>query len=254
MNEQHWSEDDSSLFADLGEIFTPNRDDISEVVARHIPARADESFLAVDLCCGTGWLSESILTAFPNAGALALDASPEMLRRAGERLAPFGGRVQTRSCELTDDGWLDAIERPVRCVVSSLAIHHLTGPAKHALFRRLEGALEPGGAFIYVDLIEPASEIGRRYAAHAWDAHVQDASRARTGSDRAWQTFRALEWNWFAHPDPVDMPSSITDILRWLTAAGFAGVDLPWVRAGHAIFVAYRRHPDERVALIGRAG
>lgn len=253
MNDQQWTEDDSSFFADLGEIFIPNRAEIGEVVVRHIPANADEPFLAVDLCCGVGWLSAAILTAFPQAHALALDVSPEMLRRAGEHLAPFGERAETRRFDLTEGGWRDAIGRPVRCFVSSLAIHHLTGPAKLALFQRLAAALEPGGAFVYVDLIDPASAIGRRYAAHAWDTDVQAASRARTGSDRAWQTFRDSEWNWFSHPDPFDMPSSITDILRWLALAGFTGIDLPWVHAGHAVFVAYR-HPDNRMALVDQTG
>lgn len=253
MHEQQWTEEDSAIFADLGAIFTPNRDEISDVAVRHIPAGRDEPFLAVDLCCGAAWLSEAILTAFPKAHVLALDASDEMLRRTDERLAPFGGRTATRRFDLTKPDWLDEITRPVRCFVSSLAIHHLDGPAKFALFQRLAAALEPGGAFIYVDLIEPASEIGRRYAAHAWDAHVRTASQTQTGSDRAWQTFSELGWNWFSHPDPMDMPSSVVDILRWLTDAGFTGVDLPWVRAGHAIFVAYCR-PDEHSGLTGQSG
>jgi tRNA (cmo5U34)-methyltransferase len=248
---QQWTEDDSSLFADLGETFTPDRVEIADVVVRHIPAATDETFQAVDLCCGAGWLSEAILTAYPNARVLALDASPEMLRRTDARLAPFAGRANTRQFDLAARDWLDTIDRPVRCFASSLAIHHLTDPGKHALFQQLHEVLEPGGAFIYVDLIEPASEIGRRYAAYAWDKHVQTASQARTGSDRAWRTFSDLEWNWFSYPDPMDMPSRVTDILRWLTTAGFTGVDVPWVRAGHAIFAAYRPL-DERTALVGQ--
>lgn len=242
MSEIQWSEDDSVLFADLGAIFTPDREEIADTVVRHIPARVDEPFLAVDLCCGAGWLSEAILTALPAARVLALDGSPEMLRQTGERLARFGDRVSTGRFDLAAPGWLEAITEPVHCFVSSLAIHHLDGAGKRGLCQRLHDRLEPGGAFVYVDLIDPASEIGRRYAAHAWDACVAAASRAQTGSDRARQIFDDEDWNWFAHPDPLDMPSSIPDILGWLHEAGFAGVDLPWVRAGHAIFVAYR--PD----------
>lgn len=241
MSKPQWSEGDSALFADLGDIFTPDRDEIADIVVRHIPAGIDEQFRAVDLCSGDGWLSAAILTAFPRARVLALDGSPEMLRRTAQRLAPFGGRFETGHFDLSAPGWLDTLPKPLRCFVSSLAIHHLDGAGKRALFRRLHDVLEPGGAFLYVDLIDPMSELGRRYAAHAWDAHVRAASQAQSSSDRAWQTFQAEEWNWFTYPDAMDMPSSIPDILGWLREAGFSGVDLPWVRAGHAIFVAYRR-------------
>lgn len=240
MSDQQWTENDSVLFADLGGIFTPNRDEIARIAVEHIPARADEPFLTVDLCCGDGWLSGAILTAFPNARLLALDGSPEMLRRTAARLDDFGDRARTQRFDLGGTDWLDAIGEPVHAFVSSLAIHHLDGAGKRALFQRLHNALGPGGVFIYVDLIEPVSEIGRRYAARAWDDWVKRASQEQTGSDRVWRTFDEADWNWFAHPDPLDMPSSIPDVLGWLREPGFTGVDLPWVHAGHAIFVAYR--------------
>jgi tRNA (cmo5U34)-methyltransferase len=36
--------------------------------------------------------------------------------------------------------------------------------------------------------------------------------------------------------DPVDKMSPLFDQLKWLEQAGFASVDVFWMRAGHAIF------------------
>jgi hypothetical protein len=44
----------------------------------------------------------------------------------------------------------------------------------------------------------------------------------------------------FEHPDPMDKPSGTAEQLRCLEEAGFAGVDVPWARAGQAAFCAYK--------------
>ena len=62
-----------------------------------------------------------------------------------------------------------------------------------------------------------------------------------TGDLRAYDEFLAERWNLFDHPDPdIDKPSPLPDHLRWLTEAGYVGVDAFWLRAGHAVFGGYR--------------
>ncbi len=167
MTEGGWLETDSRLFTDLGEVFIPGREEILRVLLDHLPVRDDESFFAVDVGCGGGWLSEAVLKEFPRSRVLALDRSPEMLRRAGELLAPYGERVVLRAFRLEDPGWTSGIEGPVRCFLSSLVIHHLGGSGKRQLFGSLWERLEPGGALLYADLVEPKSEAGRRHMARA---------------------------------------------------------------------------------------
>ena len=94
MTEEGWLETDSELFANLGEVFTPGREEIERVLMEHVPAERTESFLAVDVGCGQGWLTEAVLREFPRARALALDGSSAMLRAAGELLTPYGERAQ----------------------------------------------------------------------------------------------------------------------------------------------------------------
>lgn len=48
----------------------------------------------------------------------------------------------------------------------------------------------------------------------------------------------SLEWNSFTltEPDPIDKMSPLYSQLTWLDRAGFAGIDVYWLLAGHAIF------------------
>lgn len=236
-----WLEADSEVFARLGEVFTPGREEIERGILDHVPAYRGEHFLAVDVGCGGGWLSGALLREYPNSRVLALDGSEEMLRTAGELLAPHGPRAELRFFRLEDPSWLFGIEEPVRCFLSCLAIHHLDGMGKRNLYRRLLEKLDPGGALLYADVVEPGSEPGRAHMARAWDEEVRRRSRDLTGDERAYRLFVEDEWNMYEHPDPeTDKPSGTAEQLRWLEEAGYEGVDVPWARAGHAVFCAYR--------------
>jgi tRNA (cmo5U34)-methyltransferase len=103
-----------------------------------------------------------------------------MLDAARTRL--HGVKVELRVAELTDplpDG-------PFDLVVSALAVHHLAGPDKAALFARIAGVLRPGGRFVLGDLVIPLDP--------------DDAVTPLT-SDH-------------------DRPSTLADQLRWLRDAG----------------------------------
>lgn len=240
MSEAGWRETDSGIFARLGEVFTPGREEIEKTILDHIPAGREESFLAVDIGCGGGWLGEAVLREYPNSRLLALDGSNEMLRHAGERLAEFGERAELGAFRLEDPEWVSRIEGPVRCFVSSLVIHHLDGAGKRELFRRIFEKLEPGGALLLADVVEEKSEPGRRRMARAWNKEVERRSLDLTGDDRAYRFFVDEGWNMYEHPDPMDKPSGASEQLRWLEEAGYLGVDVPWARAGHAVFCGYK--------------
>ena len=244
---QGWQETDSKLFIERGRIFTPDRDRIGRTLVDLIPAvppAADapaEAFTAVEIGCGQGWLGAAVLARFPAARVVALDGSPAMLAAAAELLAPYRGRFELRRFDLHDPAWPDQIHGPVRCYLSSLVLHHLDGPGKQSLYRRLFERLEPGGALLMADLAEPTSEWQRRHFAREWDLATREQSLALTGNLDAYETFRAEQWNLWEHPDPdFDQPSPLPDHLRWLTEAGFVGTDVFWSRAGHAVFGGYR--------------
>jgi tRNA (cmo5U34)-methyltransferase len=105
----------------------------------------------LDLGMGTGETSAAVLKIHPQARVTGLDASPQMLAVARDRLAPgnVAGLVVGKLQHRLPSGEFDL-------VVSSLAVHHLRGRQKRDLFRRIRERLAPGGCFVLADVIRPA--------------------------------------------------------------------------------------------------
>jgi tRNA (cmo5U34)-methyltransferase len=106
----------------------------------------------LDLGSGTGETSRRCLVAHPRAAVVAIDQSRAMTEIAStvpeDRL-----RALTRRLE-------DPLPPgPFDLVVSALAVHHLDGPGKADLFRRIRAVLVPGGRFVMGDVIRPQAPV-----------------------------------------------------------------------------------------------
>jgi tRNA (cmo5U34)-methyltransferase len=135
----------------------------------------------LDLGAGTGATTLSVLAHHPDASVVALDESEQMLAAARSALGE-NATVVTVVAGLADplpDG-------PFDLVVSALAVHHLDGPGKADLFRRVARILAPGGRFVMGDLVVP-----------------ENPADVVTEIDGV-----------------VDVPSSAADQLVWLEEAG----------------------------------
>jgi SAM-dependent methyltransferase len=237
-----WTEDDSTLFADMGEVFVPAREAQLDTLCRLIPAQPDETFTVAELGAGAGVLARAVLEAYPNCHYLALDGSETMRQLMRERLASFADRIDIRPFALEEAGWREALPQPLRCVLSSLCVHHLSGDGKRQLFANMAARLEPGGALLLADLVWPANEVTRQLYAAQWDEATRERSLSVYGDLSGFQRFRELGWNFFDDPegDPMDQPSRLFHQLLWLREAGFPVVDCFWMQAGHAIYGGYR--------------
>lgn len=229
-----WTDQTAKTFIDYGRYFVPQRESQIEIICNLVPARG-EPFRILELACGEGLLAEALLDKHSSATVYGLDASQLMLQEAKKRLVGFDGRFETRLFDLFDHSWRKEYQ-PVQAVISSLSIHHMDGIQKSDLFKDMYKLLEAGGVLIIADVIQPSSEIGIRQAAEAWDAAVKRRAIELDGDEAAFDYFQRERWNMFRHSDPIDKPSTIIDQLRWLEEAGFGGVDLYWMAAGHAIF------------------
>jgi len=245
--DNRWSEEASSLFVDLADIFVPARAEQIATLTQLIPAALDEDFTAVELAAGDGTLARAILDAYPRCRYLALDGSAVMRAQLARALAPYGARVEIRDFTLEAPDWRAALPRPLRSVHCSLSVHHLDAAGKRALFADMAARLEPGGAFLLADLVEPASPgVARLYAAQM-DEAARAQSLARYGDLRGYERFQAERWNYFAYDygiqNDMDFPSGLFEQLTWLRVAGFTTVDCFWLRAGHAIYGGYKQNP-----------
>ena len=237
-----WTETDSRDFLDLAETAVPAREEQTEALLALIPAERNETFALVDICAGEGLLCERVLETYPNSRVLALDGSELMRARAQARLAPFAARAEVRAFELDGDDWTEQLPSPLRCAISSLALHHLEAHRKRHLFRRLADRLEPGGALLIADIIAAPTDFARRSFAGQWTRLAKAQSLAAIDSLDPYERAVADGWHptWDTEAEAGEMPYRVFDQLKWLEEAGFSAVDCFWMRAGHAIYGGYK--------------
>jgi tRNA (cmo5U34)-methyltransferase len=234
--EQPWEEQDSVEFIKDGAIFVPDREEQIDLITELVPP-TNATRHVVELCCGEGLLSREILRRHPHVILHGYDGSRRMLAKARETVGEFRDRFDDRLFDLAESKWR-AFPWGVHAFVSSLAIHHLDGDGKRALFASLLAALLPGGVLIVADLVEPTTTRARELAAKAWDKTVRERSMQIRGDLSAFERFQAINWNYYLDPNPstADTPSSLVEQIDWLRLVGFVNVDVHWMKAGHAIF------------------
>ncbi|GAC1373275.1 MAG: hypothetical protein NVSMB44_41250 [Ktedonobacteraceae bacterium] len=238
-----WSESDSASFIDLAEIFVPGRTEQIAALLHLVPAQVDEHFTIVELASGEGKLAEAILEKFSACHYVALDGSELMRMRMATRLARFSDRLEIRPFDIAEQAWRTTLPSPLRCVLSSLCVHHLSSQGKLELFRDMAAHLEPNGALLLADIIEPATPHVAQLFARQYDELVREQSLALRGNLSGYEQFQAMKWNYFTYDygeQTYDQPSLLSDQLRWLASAGFAHADCYWLRAGHAVYGGYR--------------
>jgi tRNA (cmo5U34)-methyltransferase len=241
-NEKERLEVDWDVYRRLAPAAVPRRAEQIATLLSLFPFGVDERFEAIELGCGEGYLSASLLACYPRATVLALDGSDQMLERARARLAVFGDRAAVRSFDLESDEWLEHVDEG-DVVVSSLCLHHLNDAGKRTLFSELSRRLSRRGALLIADLVQPPRPEARALFEAMWDRAAEEQSIATTGSRSLYDLFIQSEWNLYRHPDPIDMPSPLFAQLQWLQEAGFSGVDCWWLTAGHAIYGGYLGPP-----------
>jgi tRNA (cmo5U34)-methyltransferase len=170
---------DPATYMDLMRSEVPSYPRLQEEVAR--ATDGVEAARVLDLGSGTGETLAAVLARHPGAAAIGIDESTAMLDAANTRLAGLG--VDLVVADLGDP----LPPGPFDLVVSALAVHHLDGPEKAALFGRIAAVLRPGGRFVLGDVVIP-----------------EDPRHAVTPVS-----------------DGYDRPSTTADQLGWLAACGF---------------------------------
>ena len=168
-----------------------------ERAVREWPGRAAPRVL--DLGAGTGSTSRAVLDARADAHLVLVDENPGMLDVARDLLPA----ANVEAVVITD--LADALTPgPFDLIVSALAIHHLDGAAKRALFTEVHDRLQPHGRFAMADVVVP-------------DDPAEIVAPLTPGYDK---------------------PDRAADLLDWLRAAGFR-VECVWSAAPDlAVFIA----------------
>ncbi len=119
-----------------------------DVLAELLPA----SFVALDLACGPGSISQRLLARFPAAQVIAVDIDPVMLAIGRGAIGTVDGRLRWIEADLESPGWLQALgDTRVDAALSSTALHWLWPEPLARLYRKLGRVLPPGGVFLNGD-------------------------------------------------------------------------------------------------------
>jgi tRNA (cmo5U34)-methyltransferase len=195
----HFTPDD---YLDLMHSEVPDYDELQDQVARATQGMTATRIL--ELGTGTGETSRRVLRVHPGARVTGIDVSEAMLAVARKALPA------ERVDGLLVQGIEDPLpEGPFELVISALTVHHLAGPGKADLFRRVAAVLKSGGRFVMGDVVIP-----------------EDSADAITPLG----------------PD-YDMPSTTDELLTWLREAGFEA-DVGWSHKDLAVIVSNLSQAD----------
>lgn len=204
-----------------------------EVLA--VPAIAGAQPTIIDLGGGSGILLEKALAQYPGATCYWIDYSDDFLKVAQQRLAPFDGRI-TYVISPIEAAWESQVEGAVDLVLSSSAIHHLTGDEKQMLYKRVFDVLKPGGWFFNIDEMKTVYKDAYVASMRRWVDYVAQAQEAIPAETMIYyEKFKMHFDNWTVrNVDNVDVPKVKGDDihqdfmsqLAWLRESGFVKVDV----------------------------
>jgi len=203
-----------------------------------IPRQDEDSFVCVELGCGTASLAKSVLDRFPHASAVALDSEPAMLDIARRKLAPYGGRARVTEGEAT----VCALP-PADLVLSAFMLHHVPPESLGALFQRVSGALNPSGCLIVLDTMRVGAPWGEAIGAQSrrlYQQHINAAIAAgcctQDEIDARWEFKRRMK----AEGKDVEYSHCAEDLAAAVQEAGFAEVGVVWRRFAFTIMAAFK--------------
>jgi tRNA (cmo5U34)-methyltransferase len=216
----------------------PIREVQTAMVLRMIPHPIEAPIRVLDLGAGYGALATAVLADRPDATAVCLDASLEMIKLGRERTFKFKNRISFVQGSLDDPEWLKAVDGTFDAVISSRALHHFTeNQRRRFIFKEAYGILGRGGCFINADNVRaPTATLRERYAKarDAWlDRQVREQSNGKTGL----QDLKA------AAPSTYHGPHNngrLDEELAWLREAGFEDVDCFWKLGTTVVYGGFR--------------
>jgi SAM-dependent methyltransferase len=232
------------------EWYLPDREERFRVMLDMVEALAGAEPRVLDLACGTGGITDRLLTRFPKATSTGVDLDPALLAIA-EGYFAGDKRVTFVTADLKDPEWAGKLPYDTYdAVLTATALHWLHSGPLATLYGQIGGLVRDGGIFMNADhMIDRTTP--RINAAERAHRHAQ--------MDRA-KAVGALDWaDWWAlaAKDPVlagptakryeiygehadgDMPS-----VQWhaetLRLAGFAEARAVWASPSDSLVLAMK--------------
>ena len=173
----------------------------------------------LDLGCGDGIITQSILENDGNVSATLVDASDDMLVKAGERLKDYKD-IDYIMASFQEVMGQDIIRSSFDFIVSSLAIHHLTTDEKMKFFNKIHSHLHKGGYFLNIDVILPPTDTLEQWYLQLWNEWMEE-KKTLLGIER--DLFSDVTRRYKAYDE--NKPDTLDSQLNTLRDIGFIEVD-----------------------------
>lgn len=222
-----------------------------DALAELLPA----SFVALDLACGPGSISQRLLARFPEARVVAVEIDPVLVAIGRGALGTVDGRLRWVEADLASRDWVGALgETHVDAALSSTALHWLEPEPLADLYHDLGRLLRPGGLLLNGDHMAfgPASPTFARLSRRFLDEQWADAAFAARGietaeqwwdavaSERAFAPLLSKQAARFAGKRRQESPPGFDFHVAALHDAGFREVGTIWQRLSNRVLLAVR--------------
>lgn len=136
-------------------------------------ARLKPGESVLDVGCGTGTLAIAARRRVGCDGKVfGIDASPEMIARAGKKARKAGFEIDFRNESI---GALTFPDGQFDTVLSTVMLHHLPRKARETALREIRRILKPGGRVLIVDFAGTERQSGPLAHLHRRHGHVSAA-------------------------------------------------------------------------------
>jgi len=132
--------------------YLPDREQRFQAMLEVLAVVLPESFVALDLACGPGAISQRLLARFPQARCVAIDLDPVLLTMGQAVLGTMDGRLRWVEADLMHEDWVTHLgETHVDAVLSTTALHWLSAEHLIRVYRQLGQLVRPGGVVLNGD-------------------------------------------------------------------------------------------------------
>lgn len=132
--------------------YLPHREARFQVMLDVLEVLMPTEFVAIDLACGPGAISQRLLERFPQARCVAVDLDPVLLAIGQGVLGDMNGRLRWVEADLMTDAWGKLVgEVQVDAVLTTTALHWLPSDRLIQVYRQLGQLVRPGGVVINGD-------------------------------------------------------------------------------------------------------
>ncbi len=216
---QRHFEEEAKEYDTIIQNLIPNYKAMVDILVSILPFTGQQAFEMIDLGCGTGTVSKAVKDAFPAVKVTCVDIAANMLDIAGQKVGAETTLIQAD---------FNSFEFPQKydAVVSSLALHHLeTDDDKLKFYEKIYGALNPGGIFINIDVVQGSGDVLQDVYMQKWKAFMLTNVSAQE-----------VEHKWIPSYYAEDHPTALLSHFDMLAQCGFTDIDVVYKHYNYAVY------------------